>query len=42
MSMKTVKLGAVYYQMLVELSKAAKQKPENYLGDVISNLYGRK
>ena len=42
MSMKTVKLGAVYYQMLLELSKAARKKPENYLGDLISDIYGRR
>ena len=36
MSMKQVKLGAVYYQMLLELSKHAKKKPENFL-EAISN-----
>ena len=42
MSMKQVKLGAVYYQMLLELSKQAKKKPENFLGDLISVEYGKK
>ena len=42
MNMRQVKLGGVYYQMLVELSKAAKKKPENFLGDLISTEYGKK
>ena len=42
MSMKQVKLGAVYYQMLLELSKHAKKKPENFLGDLINAEYGKK
>ena len=42
MSMKQVKMGAVYFQMLLELSKQGKKKPENYLGDLISAEYGKK
>ena len=42
MSMKQVRLGAVYYQMLVELSKVANKKPENFLGDMINAEYGKK
>ena len=42
MNMKQVKLGAVYYQMLIELSKAAKKKAENFLGDLINAEYGKK
>ena len=42
MNMKQVKMGAVYYQMLLELSKHAKKKPENFLGDLISIEYGKK
>ena len=43
MNIKQVKVGAVYYQMLLELSKHAKKKPENFLGDLISSTeYGKK
>ena len=42
MIMKQVKLGAVDYQMLLELSKHAKKKSENFLGDLISTEYGKK
>ena len=42
MTMKQVRLGAVYYQMFVELSKVAKKKPENFLGDLVSTEYGKK
>ena len=42
MSMKQVKLGAVSYQMLLELNKHAKKKPENFLGDLINAEYGKK
>ena len=42
MSMKQVRLGAVYYQMLVELSKVVKKKPENFVGDLINAEYGEK
>jgi len=37
-----VRLIAVYYQMLLELSNHAKKKPENFLGDLISTEYGKK
>ena len=40
--MKSVRVSAVYYQMLVELAKKNKKNIEGYLGDLISNEYGKK
>ena len=42
MSMKQVKVGPVYYEMLVELSKKSGKKPENFLGDLIAEKYQGK
>ena len=42
MSMKQVRLGAVYYQMLLKLSKQENKKPENYLGDLITEYRKKK
>ena len=42
MTMKSVAVSAVYYQMLIELSKKAKKSPENYMGDLINETYGSK
>ena len=42
MNMKSIAVSAVYYQMLVELSKKAKKSPENYMGDLINDTYGKK
>ena len=39
MSMKQVKIGPVYYQMLLELCKSAGKKQENYLADLIAEKY---
>ena len=37
--MRSVKLGNVYYFMLLELSKKVKKKPENYLADLLTKTY---
>ena len=42
MNMKQVKVGTVYYQMLLELSKHAKKKQENFSADLVSAEYGKK
>ena len=42
MSMKQVKVNPVVFQMIQELSKASKKKPEHYLGDLITNVYGNR
>lgn len=40
--MKQVKVSAVVYQMIIELSKSARKSPENFLGDLITNAYSKK
>ncbi len=42
MSMKQVKVGPVYYEMLVELCKKVGKKQENYLADLIAADYQTK
>ena len=40
--MKQVKVSAVVYQMIVELSKSARKSPENFIGDLITTTYSNK
>jgi hypothetical protein len=37
--MKNIKLTAVVYEMLLELSKKNKQKPEDYIETIIKSSY---
>ncbi len=37
--MKQVKIGVIYYQMLVERSRKKGKTPENYLADLIATDY---
>lgn len=40
--MKYVKLTAVVYEMLIELAKKNRQKPEEYVEATIKSLYQSK
>jgi hypothetical protein len=40
--MKNIKIGSLQYEMLIELSKASRKKPEAYLEEIIKDLYQRK
>ena len=40
--MKTVKVSAMYYQILTELAKKNRKNIETYLGDLIQNAYMEK
>jgi hypothetical protein len=40
--MKSVKLSALVYEMLLTLSKKARKRPEDFLEDTIKELYQRK
>jgi hypothetical protein len=37
--MKYIKLTAVVYEMLLELSKKSRQKPEDFIESTIKSLY---
>ena len=39
--MKTIKLNALVYEMLLELSKKDRKKPEDFIETTIKNLYSR-
>ncbi len=40
--MKTIKLSSTAYEMVVELSKKERKKPDDYVEQVIKNLYQRQ
>lgn len=40
--MKTVKLSSLAYEMLMELSKKSKKKPDDYVEQMIKSLYQDK
>ncbi len=40
--MKTLKLSSVHYQMLVELSKKNRMKPDNYVEMLVQEKYNKK
>jgi len=40
--MKTVKLSAIAYEMLLTLSKKARKRPEDFLEETIQALYQGK
>lgn len=40
--MKTLKINDLYYEMLVDISKSARKKPEEYIEQLIKNLYQGK
>lgn len=40
--MKTLKLSFVHYQMLVELSKKNRMKPDNYVEMLVQEKYNKK
>ena len=40
--MKTIRLSALVYEMLLTLSKKARKGPENFLEDTIHELYQKK
>lgn len=37
--MKNIKITAVVYEMLLELSKKSRQKPEDFIESTIKGLY---
>jgi hypothetical protein len=37
--MKNIKISAVVYEMLLELSKKSRQKPEDFIESTIKSLY---
>ena len=40
--MKTIKISPLVYEMLLELSKNSRKKPEALIEDTIKDLYQRK
>jgi hypothetical protein len=40
--MKNIKLSAVLFEMLLELSKKSRQKPEDFIETVIKHLYQQR
>jgi len=40
--MKMVKLSSVHYEMLVELSKKSKMKPDDYIEVLLQEKYNQK
>ena len=40
--MKMVKLSSVYYEMLVELSKKNRMKPDDYIEVLLQEKYNKK
>lgn len=40
--MKNIKVGSLVYEMLLELSKASRSKPEAFIESVIKDLYSKK
>ncbi len=40
--MKTLKLSSVHYEMLVELSKKNRMKPDDYVEMLVQEKYNKK
>lgn len=40
--MKNIKISSLVYEMLLELSKTARKKPEIFIEEVIKDLYKKK
>lgn len=40
--MKMVKLSSVHYEMLVELSKKNRMKPDEYIKVLLQEMYNKK
>ena len=40
--MKTLKLNDLFYEMLVDIAKQARKKPEEYIEQLIKSTYNNK
>ncbi len=40
--MKTLKINDLYMEMLIDISKQARKKPDEYIEQIIKNLYTGK
>ena len=40
--MKTLKINDLYYEMLLDICKAARKKPEEFIEQLIKSQYNKK